>query len=549
MKILIVDDNSENIEMMTIMLNSKNHQVISAGNGQEALEKLHSEKFDLIISDILMPVMDGFQLCRECKKDRELSNICFIFYTATYIDAKDEEFSLALGAQKFIRKPQEPEIFLKLIEEAIETSGNGENAPIQYKEQDEKDILKLYSERLIAKLEKKNLDLENEIASHKETEKELIQAKEKAEGSDKLKTAFLENISHEIRTPLNGIIGFSDLITDSDLSAEKRKQYSQIIRDSGDQLLSIVNDIISIATIEAGQEKPQEKRCDINKLLELIKKQNSYKAETKNLSFVVSSALTDDEAIVLIDETKLLRILINLVNNAIKFTDEGYINVTCRLNGNFIKFTVEDTGIGIPPEMHEKIFDRFFQIDYSETRLYSGNGLGLSIVKSYVHFLNGEIHVDSNPGQGSKFYFTLPYTPVTKEIQPAEVSLKQKNKNLSGKVILIAEDDNNNYAYLEEILLDKKVKTIRANNGKEAVDLCKKNPEIEMVFMDIRMPELNGFEATKQILKFRKDLPIVAQTAYTYFNDIQKALEAGCTAYIEKPISPETIMDSIRKYL
>ncbi|MBN2521881.1 MAG: response regulator [Bacteroidales bacterium] len=549
MRILIVDDNSENIEMMTIMLNSKNHEVISAGNGKEALEKLRSEKFDLIISDILMPVMDGFQLCRECKKDHKLSNICFIFYTATYIDDKDEEFAFALGAQKFIRKPQEPVIFLKLIEEAIETSANVGNAPIQDKEQDEKEILKLYNERLITKLEKKNLDLENEIASHKETEKELIRAKEKAEESDKLKTAFLANISHEIRTPLNGIIGFSDLITDSDLSAEKRKQYSQVIRESGDQLLSIVNDIISIATIEAGHEEHQEKRCDINKLLELIKKQNSYKAETKTLSFIVSSALTDDEAIVLIDETKLLRILINLINNAIKFTDEGYINVTCRLDGNLIKFAVKDTGIGIPPEMHEKIFDRFFQIDYSDTRLYGGNGLGLSIVKSYVHFLNGEIRVDSNPGQGSTFYFTLPYTPVPKEVKPDEVSSKQKNKDLSGKVILIAEDDNTNYAYLEEILHDKKVKTIRAKNGKEAVDLCKTNPEIEMVFMDIRMPELNGYEATKQILKFRKDLPIVAQTAYTYFNDIQKAMEAGCTAYIEKPISPETIMNSIRKYL
>jgi signal transduction histidine kinase len=549
MRILIVDDNTDNINMMMILLSSENYDVISAGNGKEALERIRSEKFDLIISDILMPVMDGFQFCRECRKDPELGKICFVFYTATYIDDKDEKFALSLGAQKFIRKPQEPEVFLSTIKEVIEKSGWKKIATTKYEEQDEKEVLKLYSERLVAKLEKKNLDLENEITSHKKTEKELIIAKEKAEESDKLKTAFLQNISHEIRTPLNGIIGFSDIITNPDLTPDKKELYSQMIRESGDQLLSIVNDIISIATIEAGQEKPHEEVTNINKLLNLIKNQNTHKVETKNLSFDVSTALTDDEAMVVVDETKLLQILTNLVSNSIKFTDEGSIKVNCRLDGSFIKFTVDDTGIGIPQEMQEKIFDRFFQIDYSDTRLYGGTGLGLSIVKSYVHFLNGEIHLDSKLGKGSLFIITIPYIPVTKADRPAEVSLQTKNKDFSNKVILVAEDDDNNYAYLEEILLNKKVKIIRANNGKEAVELCNTNPEIELVFMDIRMPGLNGLEATKQILKFRKDLPIVAQTAYTFFNDRQKALEAGCIDYIEKPIHHDTIMSSMIKFL
>ncbi len=380
-------------------------------------------------------------------------------------------------------------------------------------------------------------------------ETELRTAKEKAEESDKLKTAFLQNMSHEVRTPLNGIIGFSDMITNPDLTTEKREQYFKIIRNSGDQLVAIVNDIITVATIEAGQEKPHEKESDINKLLQSIKSQYFPQIETKNLSFSVTSALTDDETFVLVDETKLHQILSNLVSNAIKFTTEGYIKIDCRLEGNYIKFTIEDTGIGILPEKHEIIFDRFFQIDYSETRSYGGTGLGLSIVKSYVHYLNGEIYLDSKPGKGSTFYFTIPYVPVIKEDKSAKVSLESENEGLAGKVILIAEDDNNNYEYLQEVLLDEKVKIIRAKNGKEAVEMCKSNPEIDLVLMDIKMPVLDGNEATKQILKFRKNLPIVAQTAYALLKDRQEAIDSGCVDYISKPINHNKLMEILVRHL
>lgn len=549
MRILVVDDNTDNIDMMLILLRSKDYDVLSANNGKEALEILHSENVNLIISDILMPVMDGFQLCRECKKNIELAKICFIFYTATYIDDKDEEFALSLGAQKFIRKPQEPEVFLETIKDIIEKSGNEKGASIINTAQDENEVLKLYSERLVAKLEKKNLDLENEIASHKITEKELIKAIEKAEEYDKLKTAFLQNISHEIRTPLNGIIGFSDIIIDPDLSPDKKEQYSQIIRNCGNQLLSIVNDIIDLATIEAGQEKLNEKPTNINNLLDLLKKQNQFRAETKNLSFKVLSALFNEEATIFIDGTKLAQVLDNLVNNAIKFTHTGYVKVICFREGEFIKFSIEDTGIGISPEYSENIYDRFFQIEHDDSRLYGGNGLGLSIVKSYVQFLKGEIHFESDPGKGTTFYLTIPYVPALKADLPIDTSPKQCKTDFSDNVILIAEDDDNNYAYLEKILLNKNVKIIRAHNGKEAVELCSINPEIELIFMDIRMPGLNGLEATKQILKFRKDLPIIAQTAFTFINDRQKAIDAGCIDYLEKPIQPEKIILSIEKYL
>jgi CheY-like chemotaxis protein/two-component sensor histidine kinase len=339
------------------------------------------------------------------------------------------------------------------------------------------------------------------------------------------------------------------MIINPGLTAEKREQFSKIIRESGDQLISIVNDIMIIAAIESGQEKPQENETNINLLLQVLKNQNIDKAESKNLSFTVTSELSGDEAIVLVDEAKLLQILANLTSNAIKFTNEGSIKVNCRLEGSYLLFAVKDTGIGIPPEMHQKIFDRFFQIDYSETRLYGGTGLGLTVVKSYVHFLKGEVHLDSIPGEGSTFYFTIPYVPVKKEDRSVEIAIELKKGDLSDAVILVAEDDDNNYLYLEEILLDKKLKIIRAKNGQEAVRLCKTHPEIELVLMDIKIPLLDGLEATKEIHKFRKNLPVIAQTAYAFLNDREKALNSGCVDFLSKPFEKELLYTKIIEQL
>jgi PAS domain S-box-containing protein len=1200
MKILVVDDNIENINMMMIVLKSKNYKVTAAGNGQEALKKLRSKKFDLIISDILMPVMDGFQLCRECKKDVDLSKICFIFYTATYIDNKDEEFALSLGAQRFIRKPQEPEVFLNLINEVIEKSGNGKNAPIVYTEQDEKEVLKLYSERLVTKLEKKNLDLENEIASHeitvselkeseekyktlftvaqeaifiadaengilldcneaactlverqkeeligkhqsilhppdelvdeftesfrkhimsepklvlaarivtksgttkdveikakvlniggkkiiqgffndvtkrkraeealfkeqhllnslietipdsiyfkdnescfirinkmmakkfglndsqealcktdydffdeehahqafedeqriiatgepvvgleekevwldghitwvsttkmplrdktgkiigimgisrditerklaKETilieqtllktlidnlpsavfvkdknyrktvanvlhissmashlknlgmnpeidfigktdfevcpkelaekyfaddqkvirdgksiinkeeegyspegkpiwlliskipirdingeingmigittditerklaeetiieertllrtlidnlpvgvfvkdkeyrkiivnpvhvkevmghlkylgvnseidilgktdfevfpkelaknffvedqkvvrdgslilnneglgfsdegnqlwllvskiplrdknseiigmvgvttditkhrqaeealktseeefrtifdnasdgmfvldmearkfmmcnaacskmlgysgdefinldiaaihpseelpfifeqiekifrgeegvrsdikfkrkdgtiftadlgptlvtiaekrlllivfrditehlliETELRSAKEKAEESDKLKTSFLANISHEVRTPMNGIMGFIDLLKTPNLKSTDQIRYLDIIAKCSSQLLDIITNIVEISKVESNQIIVNKTPVNFSSILNTIYTTFSHNLSAdKNVIIKLNIHSSVEECICITDEMKLIQILTSLVDNAIKYTPDGTVEIGCQLfNSNELEFFVKDTGIGIPKESYELIFERFRQVESTLSREYGGMGLGLSITKAYVELLGGRIWLDSEPGKGSTFHFTLPCIPMIKEDRSAEVSLKPENDDLSGKVILIAEDDDNNYAYLEEILLDKKVKIIRANNGKEAVEICKTNPEIELVLMDIKMPVLNGYEATNQILKFRKNLPIVAQTAYAFLDDRQEAMDCGCIDYISKPINNDQLMAILNKHL
>ncbi len=387
-----------------------------------------------------------------------------------------------------------------------------------------------------------------DITERLHTETQLRLAKEKAEESDRLKTAFLHNISHEIRTPLNGIIGFTDILIRPDLSTEKREQFSKIIHESSDQLLSIVNDIISMATIEAGHEILNEKASDINNILKLIKTQHAVRAETKNLSFTVSSALTDHEATILVDETKLLQILTNLLSNAIKFTTEGYINLNCRLNENDIEFIVEDSGIGIPSEMQDKIFDRFFQIDYSDTRLYGGTGLGLSIVKSYIHFLNGEVRLDSKPGKGSVFIISIPYRPV-KQPKPVKIPTHEDFKQLGHQTLLIAEDEIENFELFKEYISDLNLTVIYAANGLEAVKACKENPSISLVLMDVKMPQMDGYEASRQIKSFRPELPIIIQSAYIFQNEREKSMSTYIDGFIEKPINKVLLLETIYKHM
>jgi PAS domain S-box-containing protein len=1063
MKVLVVDDNIDNIDMMQILLKSKNFYVKTANNGQEALEKLRSGTYDLIISDILMPVMDGFQFCRECKKDAKLAKISFIFYTATYIDNKDEEFGLSLGAQKFIRKPQEPEVFLNLIKDVIEKSGNKKIASVKYEGPDEKEVLKLYNERLVAKLEKKNLDLEKEIIlnkitenrlkeseegfrnlfqnnlsvmllidpdtgqivdanqsaenfhgwthqqltgmriqdintfnegaiaelekarsqkqvhfefqhrlangsvrnvevysskiniqgkeflhsiihditerkraeealqekermlssifntvgdiifhlaveaegsyrfisinqafcnitglreemivgklvtevipepslsmvlgkyrqaiegnsivrweeisdyptgrliadvsiapvvdnkgrcthlvgsvhditerkraeeiimkersllrtlidnlpngvfvkdkeyrkiivnpihkkdvlSHlkylgmdaeidilgktdfdvfpqeqaqkfisddqkivrdgsvilnkeglgyyedgkqqwllvskiplrdkegeiigmvgvttditerkgaetalreseerfryvfehstigksltapdgrllrinsafadmlgysmeemhqlnfknithpddltesmdcmrcllanerdkyrmekryfhksgkiiwadvsttlfrsgsdiamyfitniiditekKEQEQQLIIAKEKAEESDKLKTAFLHNISHEIRTPMNAIVGFSDLLHDPELEYERRMHYTDIICQSSNQLLSIITDIVNISTIEAGHMKIIEKEVNLNRLLNDLFQQHETIANKRGIELFVSTGLSDNESGIIIDETKFLEILSNLINNALKFTKQGYVRFGYLQKMNKIEFYVEDTGIGIPEDVQKKIFERFHQADSTISREYGGTGLGLSISQSYVNLLGGEIWLKSEPGKGSVFFFNIPYNKIEKvEIEEKKIIKETPLKFNQSKTILVAEDEENNYLLIENYLYESDIHLLWARDGIEAIEMYNDNKTIDLVLMDIKMPREDGYVAARKIKSINPVIPVIAITAYTQEEDMGKAFIAGCTDYLPKPVKREELVSMIVKYL
>jgi len=394
------------------------------------------------------------------------------------------------------------------------------------------------------------IGISSDITERKHAEMELIEAKEKAEESDRLKTAFLNNVSHEIRTPMNAIVGFSGFLNDPDLKPNKRQEFTDIIIKSSEHLLAIIDDIIRIASIESGQEKIQKNEININLICDLIKDQFSSKANEKNVTLSLIPGLTGDEADIITDATKLTQILTNLIGNALKFTHQGYINYGYKLKNSQLEFYVEDSGIGIPLDMQEKVFDRFRQIETTATRNFGGSGLGLSISKAYVEILGGKMWLTSEMGKGSVFYFTIPYKKTNPKKLPDIPSVKGLDFEFkTTKTVLIAEDEISNFILLEEMLLDSGINIIRAVNGLEAVRLCQLNPNIDLVLMDIKMPEMDGYEATKRIKEFKPDLPIIAQTAYITEADRVKALACGCSDYISKPISKRLLLSKINEQL
>jgi PAS domain S-box-containing protein len=392
------------------------------------------------------------------------------------------------------------------------------------------------------------LEIFQDITDRKINEAELIAAKEKAEEGDRLKTAFLHNISHEIRTPMNAIVGFSALLSEQETDEETRKSYIETIMQSSNHLLSIITDIVDISHLEANLVKVKRVNVNINRTLDSIYNQLLPKASEKNLKLLIESKLPENETSIICDSTKITQVLINLITNAIKFTDKGNVKVGCCSQGNFLKFSVSDTGIGIPEEFHEKIFDRFFQVQNSDTRLYEGTGLGLAISKANIELMGGKIWLDSESGKGATFYFTIPY-----EIQlavPVEVAEKKRDMGFSfpRKVkILVAEDIESNYKLLSYFLSGADVTVLRASNGKEAYESAIANTDIDLILMDIKMPEMDGYTATKLIRDANITIPIIAQTAYV--DDREKAIQAGCDGFISKPFDRKGLIKVLGQFI
>jgi PAS domain S-box-containing protein len=389
-----------------------------------------------------------------------------------------------------------------------------------------------------------------DITDRKKVEEDLINAKDKAEENNKLKTAFLNNISHEIRTPMNAIIGFSGFLNEPNLQPEKRNYFTQIICNASNQLLSIITDIINIATIETGQETVKETPFNVNTVLRNLFNQFQLKAEQQGIQLYCETSLPDEKVNLVSDETKIIQILSNLIGNSIKFTKQGHVRFGYERKNTFLEFFIEDTGIGIPQNMHHEIFDRFRQADSTIARQYGGTGLGLSISKAYVELLKGEIWLTSSPGNGSTFYFTLPYEASLKGHEYLNES--ENNTRLvlhDTKTLLIAEDEEFNFLLLAQILSGYNLELIRVVNGAEAVQSCKSNPEIDMVIMDAKMPVMDGYEATRLIKKLRPDLPVIMQTAYASVADREKAMICGCDGYISKPLVIGQFLELIKKHL
>jgi len=390
----------------------------------------------------------------------------------------------------------------------------------------------------------------NNITELKETEKELTASKEKAEESDRLKSAFLANMSHEIRTPMNSILGFAELLHEPDLSGEEQQYYIRIIEKSGTRMLNIINDIIDISKIESGLTEVQISACNVNEQIEFIYTNFKPEVEKKGMQIFFQNSLPVKESIIQTDCEKIYAILTNLVKNAIKYSDNGTIEFGYNLKNKFLNFFIKDTGIGIPKERQEAIFHRFVQADIADKRAFQGAGLGLSITKAYVEMLGGNIWVESEEGKGSIFYFTIPYNTESKKIIAIKkVDSREVEEHQIKKLkILIAEDDENSEMLLTMIVKKYCKEDLHARTGVEAVEACRNNPDIDLVLMDIQLPEMNGYYATREIRKFNKTVVIIAQTAYALQDDRENAIEAGCNDYISKPISQALLHELVNKH-
>ncbi len=388
----------------------------------------------------------------------------------------------------------------------------------------------------------------------RESFSELEIAKDRAEQSDRLKTEFILNMSHEIRTPMNGIIGFSGFLREPDLIADKKNQYIDIIQNSSKQLLRIIEDIIEISSLGTKQTKVNETEVSLNDLFSELLLTFEIKAKQKNLSLHLTKTPTHDKYVIYTDKSKLHKILNNLLENAIKFTSEGFIefgyNIVQIHNKNSnLEIYVKDSGIGIRSENIETIFEKFSQEEKELSQKTGGLGLGLSIAKENAELLGGNITVKSEKEKGSTFLVNIPFK--LKKSEQKKENLNTYKKTISEKhTILIVEDEEINYLYLETLLKKNLNYTIiHAKDGQKAVEISKTNLEIDFILMDIKMPVMDGFMATKLIKELRPNLTIVAQTAYTTNEDREKAISTGCDDFISKPISRETLNRILNKYL
>lgn len=392
--------------------------------------------------------------------------------------------------------------------------------------------------------------VKEDITEKKRMLEDLIKAKEKAEESDKLKTAFLNNISHEIRTPFNGILGYLSILQHDELSQNEKDEYFGIINNSAYRLMNTINDIVEISQIQSGQMKLVNQDISIKNVAEEQFVRFKSEAERKGLSYLLNFDLPGEIALISTDGLKLKTIIYNLVDNALKFTALGSVEFNISKTGDFMKFSITDTGIGIPENKKPTIFDRFMQVDASKTRLFEGLGLGLSISKAYVEMMDGEIWVDSEVDKGSTFCFTIPYKSSSDDLKSSKGIIPTPNltHQLKKLKILIAEDDETSLELIHYVVRSIGKVILIARNGVDAIEACRNNPDIDLVLMDIKMPGMDGHEATRQIRQFNPGVIIIAQTAFAFTGDQEEALAAGCSDYISKPLNKHALLGLIKKH-
>lgn len=392
------------------------------------------------------------------------------------------------------------------------------------------------------------------ITEQKELEENLIKSlkeleiqKKKAEESDNLKTAFLANLSHEIRTPMNGILGFAGLIKSENISPDTISVYINIIEQSGQRMLSLINDLVDISKIEAGQIVNEPQETNLNNLMEELCRFFMPQANKKNIELICKKGLPETDFSIFIDKVKLEQVLSNLISNALKFTKRGFVEFKYSVSEKHLFFSVKDTGIGIPSGLEDIVFERFRQADNNYLKETEGSGLGLSISKSFIEKMGGKIWVESEEGKGSEFFIDLPFDSITQSNEGADIDQEYSFDKVV--TVLIAEDDEISRLYIEQVLPHEKFKLLHAKNGKEAIQIFEDHPEVQLILMDLKLPVMNGLNATREVRKKNSKIPIIAQTAYASEIDKKNALLAGCNDFITKPVKKDILLKKIEKAL
>ncbi len=406
-------------------------------------------------------------------------------------------------------------------------------------------------------LEKQNVQLlqlndllkqQNDSINQKNTE--LALATEKAEASSRLKTAFLNNISHEIRTPLNGIVGFAQFIVDEDMPSEDKIEYVEAMNISVNRLINTISDILDVSLLVTGNMKSVKDEFNLDELVKEVYDKYENIAQQKKIEIRLFNPVTEKGNVINSDRVFITKILSELIDNAIKYTKEGHVHIGFEFLSDEIELFVEDTGMGISEEALPDIYEPFTQQDSSSTRKYDGNGCGLTVVRGLVDLLNGNIHVKSQKDIGTKFVIHLPNkqpkTQVESEFKPNVVD-QSIVANLP--TILLAEDENLNILYTKQIFKNKKYTLLFAKNGLEAVEIARETPGLALILMDIKMPVMDGLEATKQIRTFNSSLPIIAVTAYAGSDHHELCLSAGCNDYVSKPFEPKEFFELIDRLI
>ena len=526
--ILIVDDREENLLTLEGILDNPELKIIKATSGNEALGLLLEHEISMILLDVQMPEMDGFETAEIIRSNEKTKHIPIIFVTAISKQREHVFKGYQTGAIDYLYKPLDLEILQSKIAAYIE----------------------FFKQKFEVEQTKKELE---------KTITELNKAKQITEEATLAKSSFLANMSHEIRTPLNGIIGMADLALMDENNTESQTERLNDIKQSGESLLDIINEILDISKIEANKLVLEEVEFNTRDLIKKIEKLLSVKTFRKELEFTtnISSDMPD---ILIGDPLRIRQILINLAGNAIKFTNKGSVSINVKLlkkekNNLKIEFSVEDTGIGISKEKIAYLFESYSQAEKSTTRRHGGTGLGLTISKKLVEMMDGTIEVESEIGKGSKFYFIieLKQGKALKATDKSSIkNLETEKKKTSSKQlsILIVEDQLINRKIIFQLLKRKGHKITSAENGKIALEKAK-SEKFDMIFMDIQMPEMDGLEATKLIRKFEKDnkthTPIIAMTAHAMKGDKEVCLAAGMNHYITKPINPAELYSVIEK--